>query len=315
MCIHRYAFLLFCALRVDGYSEVIGNNCVELRIEPQKTNQLERLPIVLEMTLSNRCSHDTVTWYSSDTLDLMEQWAVLVVERDGGPELRVRFVGGPYIRRTVPSPSSLAPGEVKRRDIVRSLINSDKPAKGWAGDPRALRRFLVAGRYRLRLEVDDVGDTKLVSNTVELELVPPTERDRLAHDRLEVTHCAFLEGRDSPPNEDFYLGPDVRNKVDVSRFREVQAILDEFPDSEYARWIRYWKLFHHGPTEQALDFARENPTFPLSDNLMLRMAEGLYGRGEQKAAGDILVEMKRLFPEGDTRDRADLLREKIANRP
>jgi len=103
--------------------------------------------------------------------------------------------------------------------------------------------------------------------------------------------------------------------VDLSRYKELQDILDNHPESTYAEWIRFWKLYHQGPWDQALTYAREHREFPLSDNLMFWVAQKYFGQKEYDRSREIVTELFRDFPDTDTRARVLVLQEKLTKKP
>lgn len=177
------------------------------------------------------------------------------------------------------------------------------------------------GRYTAQFQLRLAGGVQLSSAKFELNVVKPEGEEAKARDRIGLFHLAFLEGRDAAPEESYYHGGTWWRKVDVSRFQEIQKILDDFPNSSYAKWIRFWKLYHHGPIDDALEYARNNRDFPLCDNLMLHMAEGLFNRAGKydRSAYDrvrkLVAELLRDFPNGDTRAKALDLRQKLTKKP
>jgi len=151
-----------------------------------------------------------------------------------------------------------------------------------------------------------------VSDRLELVVKEATGALAEARDKITLGHLNFLEGRDVPPDETYYHVGKLWKKVDVSRFQDIQSIADKFPDSDYAAWIRFWKVYHHASEEEALAYARQHAGFPLSDNLMFRVVQRMAdddARHDEATA--LLSELEQLFPEGDTASRARALREKL----
>ena len=152
-------------------------------------------------------------------------------------------------------------------------------------------------------------------------MVKSEGNDAEAKERIGLSELTFLEGRAAAPDESCYHGGKWWKKVDVSRFGKIQKILEDYPDSEYAEWIRFWKLYHHGPVDDGIEYAREHRDFPLSDNLMLRMAErlfhqaGKYDRATYNRVRELVAELLRDFPDGDTRAEALRLQEKLIKKP
>ena len=139
--------------------------------------------------------------------------------------------------------------------------------------------------------------------------MPPSDLSKCSHNII------------SPSNPAYYEGGKTREGADLSRYKEIQDILEQYPGSSYAEWIRFWKLYSLGTVEEATQYAREHPEFPLSDNLVLHKAERLFHQAgkHDKATYDrvriLLDDLLRDFPDGDTRAQALLLQEKLTKKP
>ena len=139
--------------------------------------------------------------------------------------------------------------------------------------------------------------------------MPPSDLSKCSHNII------------SPSNPAYYEGGKTREGADLSRYKEIQDILEQYPGSSYAEWIRFWKLYSLGTVEEATQYAREHPEFPLSDNLVLHKAERLFHQAgkHDKATYDrvriLLDDLLRDFPDGDTRAQVLLLQEKLTKKP
>ncbi len=290
--------------------------CLNLRAEVYAGTVHEGLPLVVRVTLANICESPVETWYYADSAGLMERWAVIVAEDVEGDVFRLDYVGGVGARVSVPVPMPLVNGAPLVKDFVRSLICREKPPRQWAGKSRDLLRFLPPGSYVAHLEVPHMGGTTLISNDFRFEVVRAQGADAGAKDDLRIAHADFFEGRDRPADEGMYDGRRWYKTVDVSRFGEIQKLLEDYPDSVYAEWIRFWKVYHHGSPEEVLGYARAHRDFPLGDDLMLRVIVQLSNDDEQaQRALELLDELSELFPEGDTRAAALRLKEKLSKKP
>ncbi len=159
------------------------------------------------------------------------------------------------------------------------------------------------------------GIEKLASDSFQLTIKPAVGADAPASELVRFRHAGFLEGRDVSVKKSNYDGRKYDGKVDVSRFGEIQKILEAHPDSTYAEWISFWKVYHMGPIDDAVRYAREHKDFPLADNLMFHMAEVRFHKKEYGRARELASELLRDFPDGDTRARVLELQEKLRKKP
>jgi len=132
-----------------------------------------------------------------------------------------------------------------------------------------------------------------------VEILRPSGQDIHARQLLSIKDAGFLSGGEPLPGAVNSDGARPRSAVRLPD--NLQQILDRFPDSQYAQWIRYWTLYHHGPVDDALQFAHDHSEFPLSDNLMLRMAEGLFLDRQYARAREVVQSISQTYPDGDTR--------------
>lgn len=296
-------------------------DCLALSAAPYDTHLIERVPLIFKLTLANTCDDPVDIYYGPKALILMEKWATLHVTDEEGRSHELSYFGGRVqARYRVPIPTPLKPGDAIERDCIRSLLIREPPPPRWAGDLRGLLEPLPAGRYRAHVELPHLRGAKIVSNEFDITVVQAQGVDANAGHRIGKEHFDFFEGRDHPSDVDFYDGRKWWKKVDVSRFGQIQEILDDYPDSTYADWIRFWKVYHHGRVEEGLRYARAHPDFPLSDNLFLRKVEGLVNKAGKRdfdtlrQVQTLVDELLRDFPEGDTRAAAVELKARVVRK-
>jgi len=246
--------------------------------------------------------------YEPDVLEACPLVAKVTVQNQGN-----ETVFGPLSDRRAGSLTSLL--SLVLTDVVIPLGARRAPPPRWAGNLRELYEFFPPGTYRLHFEVYLFGDQKLISNELELVIRKAEGEEAQGRERLSYRHIGFFSGRDVSIKKSNYDGRKYDGKVDVSRFGEIQKILEEHSDSAYAQWIRFWKLYHMGPIDDAVQYAREHEDFPLADNLMFRMAEVYYQKQDYERARQLAAEVLRDFPNGDTRQRAIDLQEKLRKKP
>lgn len=318
----RYLFSISATWMI-GAANVNGTDldCLKLSVVPSQADIIERLPLVFKLTLANTCGHSIDIYYDQKTTSTMEKWAVLRAVDEGGRTYKLVFYGGKvHTRMRVPIPKPVLPGQTIGKECIRSLLARDHSTRRKTGDQRDPLQSLRPGRYSARVEVPHLQGEKIVSNQFEFTVVEAQGVDAEARDRIGKEHFDFFEGRDHPSDVNFYDGRKWWKKVDISRFGEIQKILDDFPDSTYAEWIRFWKLYHHGPTDEALRYAREHREFPLSDNLMLRMAERVFNRAGKydfttyRRVRELGRELLRDFPNGDSRPAVQRLLKRLKNK-
>lgn len=286
-----------------------------LEVQQEQAELVERAPLVIRVVVRNLGGAPIMTVHSGEGLSALVRYAELVLTQ-GERVYRVSYTGGPSPNTPLPPfDSPLAPGEAIEVERVFSLVVQAPPPPRWAGDLRELYQFVSPGTYTAHVELAVGRGEKLASPDFALTVLEAQGIDAEARDRVEFRHVDFLEGHDRPLDESDYDGRKWHGKVDVSRFGELQKILDHYPESTYAEWIRFWKLYHHGPWDEALQYAREHRDFPLSDKLMLRVGEKLFGEKEFDRSREVVGELLRDFPEGDTRQRALELQARLANKP
>lgn len=298
------------------------NNGLILEAELDTTEVLERLPLVARLTIRNTGKESVDIRFLQRNAGAIKRYSALVLA-NGEDVYRLTFVGGPQPNMPlIGAVHPLAPGASIVVGRVISLIVRTFPALG-SGEHDDWHRYkpLVPGLYTGHFEVDVAPGLRLVSNDFELTIVEAQGINRKARDEIAFRHVSFFEGREAGREEYYHRGGKTQYGVDVSGFKELQDILDNYPNSTYAEWIRFWKLYHHGPVEDALQYARDNRDFPLSDNLMLRMAEGLcnqagkYDRATYNRVRQLVAELLRDFPDGDTRAQVLVLQKRLTKKP
>lgn len=306
---HLYGILLCSTLASKAFA--VNPECIKLSVKPYNQEVLDGLPLLMKITLANKCEVPVSTYYHGNSTYLIEEWAVLLLTSEDGDTFKLNYFGGPVRARRPAIEYILEVGRELCTDARRSLLFRGTPPARWAGDLREFLHFIPAGRYFGHVELPQPRGDKIISNQFEFRVIQAAAVDKEARKHIGTYQVDFFEGRDIPPDESYYHGGSWWKKVDVSRFQEIQKILVDFPDSTYAEWVRFWKVYHHGPAEEALGYARAHPDFPLSDNLMLRIAEGFASKDEDERAGGILNELERLFPDGDAAARGAALRERL----
>lgn len=287
--------------------------CFAFDIRVSDTEVLEFLPLVAQVKVTNICPNPRPSYYRQADPHNLERWSVLHAKRSDGDSYALTYVGGVQPSETAPIPLPVAPGETMQTTFVRSLVIRQPPPRRWAGDLRDLLQLLPPGEYVAHCEAPASPGRKLVSNEFEFVVATAKGVDAAARERLKMSCVDFFEGRDVPPDQGCYDGAPWRGKVDVSRFGEIQKILDDFPESDYATWIRFWKLYHHGSAPDALTYAREHKDFPLSDNLLLRKAQQCMNGGDHSAGTELVDEILAAYPDSDVLPQARELRKKLSH--
>lgn len=273
---------------------------------PSGNETPERCPFVVRVAISNSGTDDIdVSLDLRDPLALEEATSLLLMS-SGGRAHRIHYTGRPQGNRySLPVRRPMAAGTVFEFERVFAPLSW-----GRKGDVHTYSyEFLPPGDYSGKILISYSPGRTATSNPFDLRVTHPANNNKAAGDKITVEIAAFLYGGEPPSRAD---GP--------ARLL-LEDILNHHPDSAYAEWIRFWKVYHDGPAHEALEYARQHQAFPLSDNLMLRMAEGLVdsaGKHDRDALSQvraILAEMQQLFPNGDTKARADLLRDKLTKKP
>ena len=323
MIAHKPVDLLRVVIILSGTCGIAyGQDGLALECELYRGEVLERCPVVAKLTVRNTSDTTIQTIFPLNDVELIAIRASLMLRDEQGRLYVLRYRGGPIAEYPAPiADHGLPPGALLSIDRLFSLVVRTPAPPRWAGRVSERYKFLEPGSYTGHVEVALLGSEKLISNEIELTILEAVGFDKESRDQIQFRHVGFFEGRDPPLKESHYKGGKTRYGVDLTRFKEVQHILDNYPDSAHAEWIRFWKLYHHGPFEDALRYAREHRDFALSDNLILRMAEklfnqaGNYDRATYNRARELVVELLRDFPDGDARARTEVLQAKLTNKP
>ncbi len=306
------ALLIFLVYPLAAQSQI------NLSLSAYSLESVERCPIVFRVVISNNGNNAIIgPLKPDDEFDARRLCAVTI--RDSSGRSNIIAVksgsGGPHVLSTAPVLDiPFPPGAVLAFDCIVVPIIRMAPPPRWAGEAHELYAYLAPGTYTLQAGIYWGAEEELRSNEVEVRIVAAEPSYAGARDHLKYTHAGFLAGDDRPSVTEDYAR-ETNGRINVSRFKEIEGILEQFPSSPYAEWIRFWKVYHHGPMEAMLRYAREHPEFPLSDNLMLRAADGLFEADRHGESREVVEELLRLFPNGDTRQPAERLREKLRNRP
>ncbi len=289
-------------------SQLHGEGILVVEYDLPETQVLERCPLVVVLRVRNVGTSAIMTIFPEPEQGILADRTTLILRDGDGNVHALRYRGGPLVEHPAPiAINALKPGDERAVERLISLVVPTGRDRKYG--------FLPPGKYVGSFEVALLQGKKLVSDEFELTILKAQGKEAAARDRVQFRHVAFLEGRDSPFDASDYSGRKWHRKINVSRFGELENILNDFPDSTYAKWIRLWKLYHHGPIEDALQYARNHPDFPLSDNLMLRMARRLFGSMQYARCRNVVFEMKRLFPDGDCRSRRLELEKKLRKKP
>ena len=297
------------------------NESLALDVELYSTNILERLPLIAKLTLRNIGDEVLHTRFSERNADMIARDSALVLT-DGKRVYRLTYVGGPQPNIPLqPADQPLLPRASIVVERVLPLVLRTRLARRAVVKRDDLYEFIPPGIYTGHFEINALPEKITVSEQFQFTIVEAKGVNAKARDWIQFRHMGFLEGRDYPMQESDFDGRKWHGKADVSRYGEIQKILDDYPDSEYAEWIRFWKLYHHGPVDDAIEYARAHRDFPLSDNLMLHEAQrlfnqaGKYDRDTYNRVRKLVAEILRDFPNGDTHARALDLQQKLTKKP
>lgn len=268
---------------------------------PADSTVVDRAPFVVEITIANTKDVDIDIALDLDHPNALDEASTLELTSSDGAVHRLRYTGKPQTNRyRLPIRRTMKAGTVARFDRVFAPLswvrNSDTHTYG--------HEFVPPGVYTGRVLIGYDAGHSVSSEPFELRVSEPAGDDERSRDMVTVEIAAFLYGGEPPTRAN---GP---AKV------QLEKITRDHPDSVYAGWIRFWTVYHKGSEDEALAYAREHPGFPLSDNLMFRVAERVAdddARREQ--ASMLLAELRRLFPKGDAANRAERLRQQLENKP
>jgi len=310
----QYSVAVF-GITVCSSALSFGQGPLRLEFEPKEQTVLERLPLVVTLAVRNVSDSTVKTIFSARDPETLAERATLILTDENAHTDRIAYRGGPITCSSEPIEiNPLEPGEAHSVERLFSLVTRNR-SRGRKKTIDDRYDFLDPGTYRAYFEVYLLRGEKLHSEEFDLVIRQAEAEDALAKERLAVRHAAFLEGRDRPPLVSSYHERKASDRLYESRFVEIQQILDDFPESTYAAWIRFWKVYYHGPIDDAVEYARAHPDFALSDNIMLRMAQSLFQDKQFGRAREIVAEMSQRFPDGDTRAAVQDLQRMLANKP
>lgn len=281
-----------------------------------KSVVVDRCPLIVTMSVVNNSRSPVRERFSPRTTDYLLSNARLLVT---GPDRRVyqlSWDGGQPDEGMYAPVYTLDPKKPVRVDwILPAVISTRDKHRGIQYE------FLPTGDYTGRVRLPVQGGT-IESNEFTFTIEKPRDCDVEARDSITVVHAAFFQGKGSAQSYADYLnGKAPRRGASHARYEELERILKTHPDSPYAGWIRFWKLYHHGSVDDAVEWCRGHRDFPLADNLMLHKAETLFnsaGKHDRRTYSRVrklVDDLLRDFPDGDTRARAIELQQKLTRKP
>jgi hypothetical protein len=301
-----------------GMAPSRANGNLVLIAEPYNLTVIERLPVVVKLTIKNIGAESIAIRFSARDVSQIDQYISLVLTA-GGKELRIARVTG--VRGTMtsmPAIFPLAPGAAIALDWCVTPLSAKPLKRNFAGSRLDHYSFVSPGAYKGKFQLDAGTGEILSSNEFELRIQEASSTNARAGEMLKKEHLRFLEGVDVPPDEECYRSGRPWRKVDTSRFHEIQKIADQFPDSEYAAWIKFWQVYHHGSVDEGIEYARAHRELPLADNLFLHKVQKLVleaGKSDSIAydrADELLEELRRDFPDSDTEAASQVLKDRLS---
>jgi hypothetical protein len=264
----------------------------------------EACPFVVRVTLKNPGVHNIDTTLDVHDLVALDEATSLQLTASDGQVHRVFYTGKPQANRySLPVKQFIMAGTVVEFDRVFMPISWGRRQGAYSYE------FIPPDDYSAKVVVAYRSEHVVSSDPFALRLTNPTGNDKAARQIVSVEIAAFM------------CGGEPLSQADGRKRVVLEQLLNDHPGSHYAEWISFWKLYHYGPIEDALSHARAYRDFPLSDNLMLHMAEGLfenagkYDRATYDRVRELVDELQKLFADGDTKARADELREKLMHKP
>lgn len=270
-------------------------------------NVPERLPLVLRLEFSNPLDEVLEVEFLPERGYLIGEWArIRAINRDGAVyELSYKSgltLCGVYmtLKRV------LAPSSFIRGDYIQPLVYEKRATRQ---EPQSWQ-FLPPGRYRAVVIVSGASpDRTYTSNEFEFEVVAATGEAAEAAKLIDIRHVGYMNGKDNPGTLDYYSGENSGRRG-LEYFRDIQQIIDRYPNTPYGQWLSFWKLWYHGDRDERLRYAREHKDFLLSDELMLQAAWGAYvDEQNPEKARSLVDELVRTFPNGSANAEALRLKE------
>jgi hypothetical protein len=194
----------------------------------------------------------------------------------------------------------LPPGKGLKGEFVMCLHS----VRDW-DDPKESTKgyFLPPGTYSVRGVL--ICPPEIESEPFTLTVVAATSDDAEAINLFDGVPY-YAQGAARYPRAD--LGVLVGNSPDEVR-TALERIRNEAPNSAFAKWVSYWKAYHGLETREqaqmaeavreAKEFAAANPAFPLTDNLLFRLAGKVSKSGQHAEARQIVQRLRTDYPDSD----------------
>jgi hypothetical protein len=290
----RISAWVVCAVTLPGgaFAPLPASGGLVLEHDLYQDEVVEKSPLVVTLVVRNAGDEDVMTIFPQGHPEVLAERSLLVLRAPEGAAYRCDYRGGPHVFALAPTPEYvMRPGETRKAERVVSLLHRSNAPAGY--------EFVPSGRYIGRIEVTLLGGDALTSDEFSLTIKEAKGEDDAASRMVHVRHAAFLEGKDLGTDPAVFNGGRGPYGVDWTVFRELQDILERHPGSVYARWIEFWKLYQYGSTADARQFAKENPNFPLADNLLLRVARREFDVGSRSVGTAVLRQLIEDFPDSN----------------
>lgn len=294
--------MMFTGLQPSSANDT-SNLVLQARLYSQQV--VERLPLVIELRLQNRGTRAVECDIGLDRWALMADRSTVELRDASGDLLGLYYRGG-LISALKVAKTELAPGEEVVVDRIVSPLALESST--------ATYRFVGPGEYTGHVKLQVGGAEEVISNEFSVQIVKAIGEDARVRDRIGVKQMSYLEGSHWPTDRVVNGEQKGYERRDAEMFAVLQEILDEHPETTYAQWIRFWKLYHQGPTDKAVRFAREHRDFPLSDNLLFRVAQRAASAGDLDKATELARTLEEDFSTSDSGAHVQLLHEKIAEK-
>lgn len=293
---------------------------LRLEVSLFQSRVLDRCPLILTLNVVNAGNSPVREKFSPARPDYLLSHASFLVTSGDGRVHELCWDGGQPDEGMYAPVQTVRPNEWVRVDwILPTVVVTRDKHRGPQYD------FLPIGRYTGHVRLFIIGGM-IESNELTFTIEAPTGDDVAARDLITLTHAALFQGKASALSyADYLSGREPMKGASHARYEELEHVLTEYPKSEYADWIRFWKLFYgldgeyaesrEERCEAAIRYADAHSDFPLSDNLKFQAARRLKIIGKQARAGEVVAELLRDFPDGDTRAQAQELQEQLAKKP
>ncbi len=280
---------------------------------------LDRCPIIVKLEVTNTSSTAIKERFSAARPDYLRSHCELNLKDADDRVYLLDWEGGQPDEGMYGPGLTIAAGEVVRADwVVIAVIPVRDKHRGKSYS------FLPPGEYTGRVRLGVLGGI-IESDELSLTIQEPTGDDARARDLIAIRHGAFFQGKGSALGYADYLGGRAPMKGSTHAiFGEMETVLRSYPESPYAEWIGFRKLFYGLDGEHAtsradrcaaaLRYVNANPEFPLSDNLGFEAARRLMLIGDYVRARDLTARLIRDFPNGDYVAKAQELRGKLTKK-